>query len=114
MSLNVIYYNSEPLSESSVLSMNEGGRCKLEAELEDCLQALAVAGRGRFHHFRVSGSCEGDDISELTCEIMQALEYLETGKDILEDYREFCCRVSFSPHFLYFNDACSCRLVNIL
>ena len=85
----------EPLQvEPSIYSGNEGGRCGLEEGVEDCLRDLAKAGNGRFHHFRVSGSCDSDDISELREEMAHAFEYLEEGRRILEDYREFCCRVN--------------------
>ena len=96
--VHVVYYNTEPLTDSTLYSGNEGGRCGGEVELETCLRDLAEAGKGRFHHFRVSGHCEGDDISELMEEIFQATEYLEEGKRILSDYREFCRRVSEGLH----------------
>ncbi len=60
----------------------------------DCLRDLARAGKGRFHHFRVSNTCESDDISEIMTELTQAIQYLETGRTILDEYREFCRRVS--------------------
>ncbi len=92
--IHVVYYNMEPLTEEPyVFSGSEGGRCGLEGGVEDCLRALAKAGNGRFHHFRVSGSCDSDDISELRTEMAQAFEYLEEGRRILQDYREFCRRV---------------------
>lgn len=84
----------QPLTEQSfIYSGSEGGRCGLEEGVEDCLRELAKAGNGRFHHFKASGSCDSDDISELKAEMAQALEYLEEGRRILDDYREFCRRV---------------------
>lgn len=93
VSVNVVYYNTEPLSNPALYSGSEGGRFGADEEVEDCLQSLATAGKGRFHHFRVSGSFEGDDILALMEEIDQAIWYLEEGRRILNDYREFCRRV---------------------
>lgn len=93
MSVHVVYYNTEPLTDPSLYSGNVGGKCGTEEEVEDCLKGLATVGRGRFHHFRVSGACESNDLSDLLDEIVQATEYLEEGKRILNDYREFCRRV---------------------
>lgn len=93
ISIHVVYYNTEPLSDPSLYSNNEGGRCRPEGELEECLRDFAKTGKGRFHQFKVSGTCEGEDIAELMDEIAQATDYLETGRKILNDYREFCRRV---------------------
>ena len=93
--IHVIHYDTEPCKEPSVNapSLSDGGRCGTEEEVVDCLKALSVAGKGRFHHFKVSGTCDGDDITELMEEIDKAIEYLDTGKEILDNYREFCRRV---------------------
>lgn len=34
----------------------DGGRYGNQEETEDMLRAIAQSGRGRFHHFRVSGA----------------------------------------------------------
>ena len=92
----MVYYNTEPLSDPTLYTGSEGGRFGADEEVEDCLQSLAVAGKGRFHHFRVSGSFEGDDVLALMEEIDQAIWYLEEGRRILNDYRDFCRRVRTS------------------
>lgn len=92
----MVYYDTEPLADPSLYPGSEGGRFGLQEELEKCLKGLAAAGKGRFHHFTVSGSCEGDEIAELMEEIAQASEYLQEGRRILDDYREFCRRVRAS------------------
>ena len=64
--------------------------------MEQNLRALAHVGGGRFHHFKVSGACEGDDVAELVEEIDRAMTYQQTARKILEDYRDFCRRVRSS------------------
>ena len=91
--IHMIYYDTEPLTDPSLYAGSEGGRFGSGGEVEGCLQALAEAGRGRYHHFKVRGTCEGDEITQLMEEIAQATEYLEEGRRILEDYRDFCRRV---------------------
>lgn len=94
--IHVVYYDTQPLADPSLYPGSEGGRFGSHAELELCLKGIAAAGKGTYHHFKVSGSCEGDEISELMEEIAQATEYLQEGRRILDDYREFCRRVSLS------------------
>ena len=91
--VHVIYYNTEPLRDSTIHLNNDGGRCGLEKEIEDYLRALAKAGKGRFHHFKLSGTCQSDDISELMEEICCATNYLAIGRSILDNYKDFCRRV---------------------
>ena len=57
LSLNVIYYNMEYTVGGLVVPGRGGGRYGGEQETEECLRAIARTGRGRFHHFRVSGEC---------------------------------------------------------
>ena len=42
-------------SQGLVLPGREGGRYGSECEVEECLREIARVGRGRFHHFRISG-----------------------------------------------------------
>jgi hypothetical protein len=94
ISIHVVYYDTEPLADPSLYAGSEGGRFGIGAELEECLKALAEAGKGRYHHFKVvGGSCESDEIASLMEEMVQANEYLKEGRRILEDYKEFCRRV---------------------
>lgn len=92
--LHVIYYDTEPhIGPPPFYLSGEGGRYGVGVEVERCLKKLAQVGRGRFHHFKVSGSCEGEEIAEMVEEIDQALCYLQTARKILEDYKDFCRRV---------------------
>ena len=94
VSIHVIYYDTEPLANTCLYPGTEGGRVASDEEMESCLRKMSVAGMGRFHHFRISGACVGDELELLLEEIAQATEYLEEGRRILNDYREFCRRVS--------------------
>ena len=95
ISVHIVYYNTQPLTDSSLYCNNEGGRCGTERELELSLKELAVAGKGRFHHYQVcAGTSVGCDLSALMEEITRATWYLEEGSRILQDYKEFCRRVN--------------------
>ena len=96
MCMHVIFYNTEPFTgPPSFYPSGEGGRCGQEEEVAEYLKALAQVGRGRFHHFKVSGTCDGDDIALLAEEVDRAMSYLQTARKILEVYKEFCQRVRY-------------------
>ena len=92
--LHVVYYNTETSSDGLVIPGRESGRYGSECETEGCFKELAKTGRGRFHHFRVSGVAVSDDIDLIMAEVFQAKMYLQMMRKILDDYREFCRRVS--------------------
>ncbi len=71
ITVHTVYYNMEFSAGGLVVPGKEGvefsagdlvipgrerGRYGSEAETEDLLRALAKSGRGRFHHFRISGN----------------------------------------------------------
>ena len=44
--------------------------------------------------FPIQGSTEGDDVSAIARELFKVDNYLKSSHDILDNYREFCKRVS--------------------
>lgn len=93
--LNVVYYDTEISSETipKIIPGLDGGTYLCENEVKSHFKELAKTGRGRFHHFRVSGCADGDDLDLMMSEINQAQAYLQTIRKVLDDYREFCRRV---------------------
>lgn len=92
--MHVVFYDMEPLAGPPAFQLDEaGGRCGLEGQVEECLRALAKVGRGTFHHFKVSGSCEGEELSRMVGVVDNALGYANTARKLLQDYKEFCKRV---------------------
>ncbi len=95
MCFHVIFYDTEPLEGHTAFQLGggSGGRCGLEGQVKESLMALANVGRGTFHHFKVSGVCEGDELTKMVDQIDIALSYANTAKGLLQHYRQFCKRV---------------------
>ena len=92
---HAIFYDTEMLTGTPEFQLGggTGGRCGLESQVEDCLRALAKVGHGTFHHFKVSGSCEGEELTKMVAQVDTALGYSNTARKLLEGYRLFCKRV---------------------
>jgi len=102
---HVVFYDTELLASTPEFQLGggTGGTCGLESQVEECLRAMAKAGRGSFHHFRVSGNCEGDELAKMVAQVDTALGYSNIARKLLEDYIQFCKRVwLFNMHFLIF------------
>lgn len=54
---NVVYFDNDAVQEEGVLS---SGRHGTPDQVAECLQTLAVAGGGRFHHYTLTGGLAVD------------------------------------------------------
>ena len=54
---NVVYFENDAAQEEAVLS---SGRRGTPDQVAECLQTLAVAGGGRFHHYTLTGGLAVD------------------------------------------------------